>query len=160
MKIIILSFLFGYNVFLQPQPVAVIEKTLNKNKKPVKTTVSWGAWTKVSCYKGIEFRTSRGEFYNGTYAWNVQFRNLYNKKVKFNYNITEPEKEEKVRREQLILDIWTLAAGFDPDEEGNNRDAPHGMNYATSSNNVFVYITNVRFSNNGNWDTDFSKCDY
>ncbi|MBL0202733.1 MAG: hypothetical protein IPP81_22015 [Chitinophagaceae bacterium] len=54
---------------------------------------------KVSCYRG-QFRTVRGaQEEDGTYWWSVQFRNLYNKKVKFNYNITEPEKEEKVRRE-------------------------------------------------------------
>jgi hypothetical protein len=119
----------------------------------------WGQWKNVSCYKGIQFRLSRGEFYNGQYMWHVQFRNLYDKEVRFGWNIVDPDKEAVTRKERNILDVWRLAARFDPDEPGNNRDAAHGGNWTNSSGNVFVYVTNLQFSNNGSWDNRFADCD-
>ncbi|MEZ5027687.1 MAG: hypothetical protein R2765_02750 [Ferruginibacter sp.] len=63
--------------------------------------------------------------------WNIQFRNLYNKEVRFGWNIVDPEKEAVTKGEHKVLDVWRLGAGFDPDDEGNNRDAPHGSNWQT-----------------------------
>ncbi|MBS1754359.1 MAG: hypothetical protein KF741_03445 [Ferruginibacter sp.] len=134
--------------------------SFNGNSNAKQNASDWGQWKKVSCYKGIQFRLSRGEFYQGQYMWNIQFRNLYNKEVRFGWNIVDPEKEAVTRREHKVLDVWRLGAGFDPDDEGNNRDAPHGSNWANSSDKVFVYITNVQVSNNGSWDSDFIDCDY
>lgn len=126
----------------------------------------WSSWKKVSCYKGIEFRTKRGEREaDGTYMWYVQFRNNYSKQVGFNYNITEPEKAEKVKRERLTLGFWSLSANEDPDDY-NNPDSPHASNYIQSSNDVFVYITNLRYCGDcptcpGNCsDRPYLKCDY
>lgn len=139
---------------------AVELKANMKAKAKRNNSVSdWSSWKKVSCYKGIQFRLSRGEYYNGQYMWNIQFRNLYNKEVRFGWNIVDLEKEQVTKKERRVLDVWRLGANFDPDDEGNNRDAPHGGNWANSSSNVFVYITNVQFSNNGKWDTDFIDCD-
>ncbi len=166
MKMIILfSTVIWQYTFFQPcsnnsdQPVDKTANRVQEKFKPIKVNSSWGPWAKVSCYRGIQFRLSRGEFYNGQYMWHVQFRNLYNKEVKFGWNIVDPEKEAITRRDGNVLDVWRLGVGFDPDEEGNNRDAPHGGNWANSSSNVFVYITNVKFSNNVEWDTTFIDCD-
>lgn len=150
---IVLLILFSFEARVPREPDAQNHPVIRRQ------TSDWGDWKKVSCYRGIQFRLSRGEFYDGKYFWNVQFRNLYNREVKFGYNIVDPEKEAQTRRERNILDVWRLAAGFDPDEEGNNRDAPHGGNWANSSSNVFVYITNVQFSTNGTWNNEFINCD-
>lgn len=123
------------------------------------TELEWGPWQKISCYRGIQFRTIRGrQEDDGSYWWSVQFRNLYDRKVRFNYNITEPEKEEKVKKEKLILDTWSLGINQDPEKEGN--DAPHAGNYVRSADKVFLYITDVRFPTEGNWSPDPIRCDY
>lgn len=129
-----------------------------KSKIETNALVEYGSWQKVSCYRGIQFRTVRGAREDdGSYWWSVQFRNLYNKKVRFDYNIVEPEKEEKIRREQIILDVWTLNANHDPEQEGY--DSPHGGNYVRSADKVFVYITNVRFPTEDNYSPNPIECD-
>ncbi len=152
----IILFSFRVKPTINLNPMAENSETIISNKN----LFDWSLWQKVSCYKGIQFRTSRGEFYMGKYSWYVQFRNLYSREVRFGYNIVEPEKEAITRKERNVLDVWRLSAGFNPDEEGNNRDAPHGMNYAISADKVFVYITNAQFSNDGDWNTSFIVCDY
>lgn len=123
------------------------------------TTPFYGPWQKVSCYKGIQYRTVRGNRENdGSYWWSVQFRNLYSSEVRFSYNIVEPEKEAEVRNGQIVLDSWRLSAGTDPEKDGN--DSPHAGNYVKSSDKIFVYITKVRLAVNGSLDVPPIKCDY
>ena len=149
--LLIIAILMALTAF---RPIEISFKSNIKNN----ALVEYGSWQKVSCYRGIQFRTVRGAREDdGSYWWSVQFRNLYNKKVRFNYNIVEPEKEEKVRREQIILDVWTLSANEDPEAEGT--DSPHAGNYVRSANNVFVYITNVRFPTESNYSPDPINCD-
>ena len=120
---------------------------------------AYGPWQKVSCYKGLQFRTIRSnQESDGSYWWSVQFRNLYNSEVRFNYNIIEPEKEAQVRKEKLVLDSWRLSAGADPEREGY--DSPHAGNYVRSAERVFVFITGVRLALNGDLDVPPMKCDY
>lgn len=120
---------------------------------------NYGPWQKVSCYKGLQFRTVRGnQERDGTYWWSVQFRNLYSSEVRFSYNIVELEKESHVKKNQLVLDSWSLNAGADPEKEGY--DSPHAGNYVRSAEKIFVFITNVRLAINGNLNVPFIKCDY
>lgn len=131
-----------------------------KNTQLAKQSNSeWGPWQKVGCYKGLQFRTIRGrQEDNGKYWWSVQFRNLYGIATDFNYNITEPEREAEVKKNNEILDYWKLSANEDPEEDRN--DSPHAGNYVRSADEVFVFITNVRQPVNGNWDVPYKKCDY
>lgn len=141
-------------LLLKPECSTVISE---KNKP--NTLQAYGPWQKVSCYKGIQYRTVRGNRENdGSYWWSVQFRNLYSSEVRFSYNIVEPEKEAEVRNGQIVLDSWRLSPGEDPQKDGN--DSPHAGNYVKSSDKIFVYITKVRQPVNDNWDVPFKKCDY
>ncbi|MBL0202732.1 MAG: hypothetical protein IPP81_22010 [Chitinophagaceae bacterium] len=47
-------------------------------------------------------------------------------------------------------------ANEDPEEDGN--ESPHAETIH-SSDDVFIYITNVRLSSDGNWDVPYIKCD-
>lgn len=119
----------------------------------------WSPWQKVSCFKGLQYRTKRGNREaDGTYWWSVQFRNLYNITTGFNYNITEPGRESEVRKNNEILDYWKLSANSDPERDGN--DSPHAGNYVNAADKIFLFITNVKQPVNDNWDVPFKKCDY
>lgn len=144
--ILILTFLFSTSFKNELYP---INKNLN----------AYGPWQKVSCFKGLQYRTVRGrQEANGKYWWSVQFRNLYDIATDFNYNIIEPSRIAEVRKNNEILDYWKLSANSDPEKEGS--DSPHAGNYVNSADEVYVFITNVRQPVNGNWDVPYKKCDY
>lgn len=48
---------------------------------------NYGPWYTAVCFKGIEYRVSKGQYneYAKEYKWYVQFRNNYNQEISFSF---------------------------------------------------------------------------
>lgn len=104
----------------------------------------WGQWRNVSCYKGIDFRTKRGDYnsYARKWNWYVQFRNRYYEKINFNYIISEPDETENPDHRTHI----------EAEDTGDSKLA-----LLSSSGGCHVTVGMVRFGEN---DTGtYSRCD-
>jgi len=119
--------------------------------------VNWGPWNPVSCWKGLHFHLSKGD-YNASaqkYTWYCQFKNDYNQPVSFEFSILSPEEVASYQ-----AGTWspsslgrngrmTLSAG--EDQSADPKDyfgvQPGTSALFTSGTKLFVAIKNVRFGN-------------
>jgi hypothetical protein len=106
----------------------------------------WGPWNQTSCYKGLDFRVmNRGQTYDKKkYIWSVQFRNRYNEKIYFSYEVfdSKPSSPRTTNRTNL-----------DPDKTSDGyRDF-----YMQNGSSIYVYIDDVRFNKDGL--QEFYDCD-
>jgi hypothetical protein len=119
--------------------------------------VTWGPWNPVSCWKGLHFHLSKGD-YNATaqkYMWYCQFKNDYSQPISFQFAILSPDEVSS-----YLAGTWspntlgrsgrmTLTAGedqsADPKDYFGNQPGTSAL--FTSGTKLFVAITNVRFGN-------------
>jgi hypothetical protein len=56
------------------------------------TQQDWGEWVSDDCFKGIDYRTRRGDFNDNLnkWMWYAQIRNRYDEKINISFIITDP----------------------------------------------------------------------
>jgi len=119
--------------------------------------VNWGPWNPVSCWKGLHFHLSKGD-YNASaqkYMWYCQFKNDYVQPISFEFVILSPEEVPSYQ-----AGTWspsslgrngrmTLSAG--EDQSADPKDyfgvQPGTSALFISGVKLFVVIKNVRFGN-------------
>jgi TPR repeat protein len=119
--------------------------------------VTWGPWNPVSCWKGLHFHLSRGD-YNASaqkYMWYCQFKNDYNQPVSFEFSILSPEEVSSYQAGTWSPNSlgrngrMTLTAS--EDQSADPKDyfgvQPGTSALFTSGTKLFVAIKNVRFGN-------------
>lgn len=56
---------------------------------------NWGAWKTSDCYKGLDYRTKKGDYNEiaKKYKWFVEFRNRYHEPLSLSTNLFATESE-------------------------------------------------------------------
>lgn len=106
----------------------------------------WGPWSQTSCFRGLDFRVKyRGENYDGTsHKWSVQFRNRYQNKIFFNYEVYNSRPSSPRTTNRMDLSSGAESSGY--------RDF-----YMNNSQSIYVYVDKVRFTSDGL--QDYYDCD-
>lgn len=125
-----MSFTFD-NDIIEP---SVIEVKIDENMYQG----GWDSWKQTSCYKGLDFRVkNKGKNYDGTKTkWGVQFRNRYNDKIYFSYEVYDSQPSTPRAANRTDLRSNDISSG--------NRDF-----YMSNANSIYVYVDSVRFNKDG-----------
>lgn len=115
-----------------------------RNTKTPEINSDWGEWINVSCYKGIDFRTKKGDYnsYARKWLYSIQFRNRYYKRVSFNYSVNEPGEDNTPDHRKHI-------------DASEASDVTGTLLY--SANGCRILINKVRFGDD--YEGDFVSCD-
>jgi len=114
----------------------------------------WSSWTTSRCFKGIDFRTRRGDFNNvsNKYEWDVQFRNRYNEDVHFSFTLT-PSYIGNTENEDLTdrIDIKANTTHF------NKQYYNYSWFLLNESQSPRVFIGKMKFGEDK--DFHYANCD-
>jgi hypothetical protein len=107
---------------------------------------NWGPWKQTDCYRGLDFRVKkRGPNYDNTkYIWAVQFRNRYDDKIHFNYEVYDSRPSSPRTTNRTDLSPNETSSGY--------RDF-----YMHNGNSIYVYVDRVRLGKDGL--QDYYNCD-
>ena len=110
----------------------------------------WGTWKTTDCFRGLDFRVKRKKSsYSTKTEWLVQFRNRYNNKIYFNFEIVPYSQRSAIRRSQRTTNRTDLNA--------NTTERNSHYRYLEESNLVYVHVNRVRFNKDGS--QPYSNCD-
>jgi len=108
----------------------------------------WGEWNTTSCFKGLDFRVKKkSTSTEGKYEWLVQFRNRYNEKIVFMYEMVPYNERHAIENSGRTTNYVDLKANY-------TESSTH-YRYLNESNSVYVYINKVRFGGSSN----YAECD-
>lgn len=93
----------------------------------------WSNWTNIACFKGVQFRVKSQKTSTGKYEAYLEFKNNYNEKVHFNYEITGGSYSNKNNRVTV--------------NAGSTYKSYSGSSF--TSNYFNVYIDRLRFGKDG-----------
>jgi len=112
---------------------------------PDYTYSDWSEWQNSSCYKGLDFRTRRFDTRqaDGTYEWQVQFRDRYYQKISFDHTLSEPNVKKETTDRMTVSTMSESSTNYF---------------YLYSTKTCTVWINNVRFGND-DWGSSYYKCD-
>jgi hypothetical protein len=110
----------------------------------------WGSWKTTDCFRGLDFRVKRKKSsYSSKTEWLVQFRNRYNNKIYFNFEIVPYSQRSAIIRSQRTTNRTDLNA--------NTTERRTHYRYLEESNTVYVHVNKVRFNKDGS--QSYSNCD-
>lgn len=140
--VFILASAFTSTEYLSEEKGVWIEIPVNESMAPN----DWGSWTSSNCYRYLDFRVkNRGQNYDKTkYKWGVQFKNRYNEKIYFSYEVydSRPNNPRTTNR----MDV----------KSGAQSDGMRDF-YMKSGSSIYVYVDKVRFGKDGL--QEYYKCD-
>lgn len=112
---------------------------------------TWSSWGTNPCFRGLDFRVRNTRYneYAKKYHWEVQFRNCYNQKAAFNYEIVPYHERSEIERSGRTTNRVDVAANTT--ERGTHWDL------VPEANQVFVYVNKMRFGASS-WG-DYAPCD-
>ncbi|WP_338376167.1 hypothetical protein [uncultured Flavobacterium sp.] len=93
----------------------------------------WSNWTSIACFKGVQFRVKSKKTSTGKYEAYLEFKNNYNEKVHFNYEITGGSYSNKNNRVTV--------------NSGSTYKSYSGSSFTSKYFNV--YIDRLRFGKDG-----------
>lgn len=112
---------------------------------------SWGAWTNVGCFKGIQFRVNKDRYneFAKKWEWSIQIKNNYNKKVSLSYKLTTPEDGEKKTNSRTTIEVGAIDSG-------------DWSLLTTNRNQIQIYVDKVCFHHPNGFDqcSEYNNKDY
>ncbi|SDR91015.1 hypothetical protein SAMN05216503_1360 [Polaribacter sp. KT25b] len=111
----------------------------------------WSTWKTTDCFRGLDLRVKKKpkSNYSEKHEWLVQFRNRYNNKIYFSYEIVPYSEKQNIRNSQRTTNRVDL--------KGNTTEKSTHYKYLREANTVYVHVNKVRFSND--YGKGYSDCD-
>jgi hypothetical protein len=110
----------------------------------------WGNWKTTDCFRGLDFRVKKKTSnYSKRTEWLVQFKNRYNNKINFSYEIVPYSKRSEIRNSERTTNRIDINA--------NTTERSSHYQYLYESNMVYIHVNKVRFGRDGS--QAYSNCD-
>lgn len=112
----------------------------------------WSNWTRLDdCFQGIDFRVQKGAYneYAKKYNWRVQFRNRYQQKVYFSYEVVPYSERNQIRQSGKTTNRTSV--------EANATQSGAHWGLIAESSRLYVLVNSVRFGQDGL--QPYAKCD-
>lgn len=107
---------------------------------------SWSSWKTSSCFKGLDYRTKKTDYYesSGKHRWRVQFKSRYKEKIHFSYDIYSSSSDQS----NGSFGRTSINPG------GTDSDSRNLKN----GDSIYVSVSRVRFGKD--YGSDYAECDH